>query len=402
MHKGFTLIELMAVIAVLGIVAAVTTPLYRSYQIRHDLTLAKNQVSQGLDRARLLAQSGRNAAQWSFYVPEGVLFEGSDYTNKDSAMSEVYAMPSTIKTSGLTQVTYDWRGRPNVTGTIVLRALSGEEDTIVVTIAINPTMVATTPGDSLTICHQIPGGGQETILITDAAWPDHQSHGDTQGPCAGGSSGGSHNSAGSSSSSIPTPPVPPSLCPSRFMIGSGNLITLTADSSVAFINMAAFITFGEGGPPIPIHVCHSTDAGDHFSHLYGGPGSCDGNGVAKGNAVEPTGTDVRTLHLDTADQVVIKVNGQYKKKSWLAFDETFLSSDQTGQIIMLVNGSTVPDAPAYNSNPSLRSYLKSQGLANAQNEATIGSCQLLLVTELGTLGTPSADFQDDVLLMQFN
>jgi type IV pilus assembly protein PilA len=59
LQKGFTLIELMIVVAIIGILAAIAIPAYQDYTIR-------SQISEGLS----LAASGK-AAVAEFYMNEG-------------------------------------------------------------------------------------------------------------------------------------------------------------------------------------------------------------------------------------------------------------------------------------------------------------------------------------------
>lgn len=51
---------------------------------------------------------------------------------------------------------------------------------------------STDDDEQITICHQPPGGGQpRTMQVGASAWPAHQAHGDTAGPCTGGDGTGS-------------------------------------------------------------------------------------------------------------------------------------------------------------------------------------------------------------------
>ena len=59
-HKGFTLVELMIVIAVMGIMAAIAVPNYRTYMAQRRLNGAARQVMSDLMAARMKAVSQNN------------------------------------------------------------------------------------------------------------------------------------------------------------------------------------------------------------------------------------------------------------------------------------------------------------------------------------------------------
>ena len=177
---------------------------------------------------------------------------------------------------------------------------------------------------------------------------------------------------------------------------------MSATSSLTLQNILAQITFGAGGPAIPVHACYSANNGSSWSPLFGGNGNCNGNGNAYGNAVEPNGTDTKTVSVNSDAKLILKVNGRYSKNGWLAFSQTFVSNDKTGHIIFLRNGDTLADYPGFGSQTSLQSYLTGKGMLSAQGKIVLTSCQILSITELGTLGSSGADFQDDVMVMSFN
>lgn len=181
-RNAFTALELLLVVAIIAVIAGFSLPLYRRYQVRNDLNLATEQTIQALHRAQLLSRLGEESSEWGFHVQNGILFLGQSYAARDAARDEEYTIPSTVLTSGLPEVSFSrLEGRPSATGTIILESMFGERRTI--TITIDASGMLTTSGDRLTICHR-SAQTPNTLCIPDSAWPAHQGHGDTLGPCA--------------------------------------------------------------------------------------------------------------------------------------------------------------------------------------------------------------------------
>ncbi len=411
---GFAVLELIIVIGILSAMTGVSIPAYREYQIRSDLDKTAQQVTQGLGRAKLLATSGEHDAAWGFYVPSGTLYKGESYASRDTGFDEVYPMPSTIAVNGLLDVSFSRvSGNPSATGEIILRALNNDQRIIQVTIAVEKESLATNQTDLLTICHRNGDGSTETITIPDATWPYHQSHGDTNGACVGSSSSAAASSVAASSAASSVGASSSAAASSvaggggeggscAFTVAADQSVSVATASSLTFTNMLSQITFGAGGPVVPVHVCYSSNGGTSWSPLFGGVGNCKGNGAAYGNAVQPSGTDVKTVSVNAGSTIAVLVNGQYKQSKWLSFNQTYSSNDQTGHIILLRNGDTLANYPGFGSQTPLSAYLTAQGMLDAQGKIVLSTCQILFITELGSLGSSGADFQDDVLLMSFN
>lgn len=390
--------EVIMVIGVLGVVSGMAVPLYRDYQIRNDLSLATEQVTQGLARARLLAQSGQNDSGWGFYIPAGILFKGATYADRDPNFDETYPMPSTITPSGLYEVSYSkLQGRPSATGAITLTALNREQRTIFIEVQLES--VAVVQNDEFTICHYPPGnpGNANTMTVSESNWPAHRdNHGDTLGPCATETSSAASSAPASSTAASSVASVASSAassagggtsCENRFSVASDGTITTTGPLSVTFSVLGSEITYGAGGPEINVYASRKKVTGNSYQDLF------------SGNDVDGGETQTVTGYVN-GSQVIVKVRGYYKKNGWLTFDETYRSNDDTGHIVVLRDGDELPDYPAFDDQDEIEDYLAD--VLDAQNRINIGTYDLLLLTELGSLNSSAADFQDAVILLQFS
>jgi len=109
-QQGFTLIELMIVVAIIGILAAIAIPAYQDYTIRA-------QVSEGLNLA-----AGAKAAVTEYYQDRGA-FPGDNLTAGLAASGTIigkYTTGVAVTGAGTITVTYGNDANPLLTGNLIM------------------------------------------------------------------------------------------------------------------------------------------------------------------------------------------------------------------------------------------------------------------------------------------
>lgn len=133
-EKGFTLLELLLSIAIIGILAGLSLPVSRTMLIKNDLDIATSNTVQTLRRAQVLSQAADGDTTWGVKIQSGsiVLFQGASYASRDSAYDETFDVPTSITPSGISETVFTkLSGNPQTTGTITL---STETDTKSITL----------------------------------------------------------------------------------------------------------------------------------------------------------------------------------------------------------------------------------------------------------------------------
>lgn len=132
-RRGFSLIEVLVVVAILGLLAAIGAPVFQSFLIRNDLDISANTLSLDLYRAQALSRAMARDNSWGVHIQNGsvTLFIGASYASRNSAFDETYIMPSVITPSGQTDYLFaKFSGLPMTTGATTLTASAQNTTTV--------------------------------------------------------------------------------------------------------------------------------------------------------------------------------------------------------------------------------------------------------------------------------
>ncbi len=133
-QRGFTLLELVLSMGLVGILAGFSIPIYQSFQVRNDLDIEVGVVTVNLRRAELLSQAvsrdvpGVSVAWGVKVLSDSVtLFNGQSFATRDPSLDEVFNLPSSVTPSGLTEFLFlKWSGIPQTIGSLTLTSITNE------------------------------------------------------------------------------------------------------------------------------------------------------------------------------------------------------------------------------------------------------------------------------------
>lgn len=134
--RGFMLIEVLLSVALIAVLSAITIPIYQSFQVKNDLELAANTVSQTLRRAQVLAESVASDTNWGVFVGSSsiTLFQGPSFLSRVTSSDEIFDLPGTIQPSGFQEFVFlKFSGEPQATGTFTLTSSGGDMRSVSVT-----------------------------------------------------------------------------------------------------------------------------------------------------------------------------------------------------------------------------------------------------------------------------
>lgn len=122
-NRGFTLVELLLSIAMIGVLSAITAPVWSRIQTKNDLDVATVTLVHSLRRAQALSVASDGDSVWGVETLSGsiTVFKGDSYATRDTTYDEVFDLPAAIAVGGPAEITFSkLLGAPSTTGTISL------------------------------------------------------------------------------------------------------------------------------------------------------------------------------------------------------------------------------------------------------------------------------------------
>lgn len=95
---GFTLVELIIIMALFSMVAAFSFPYFRSQTVQYQLEASSDELYGMLRQAQSRAMSGYNASSWGIHwdTDTYTLFSGDDYDTRDTIHDQVIPLAPSI------------------------------------------------------------------------------------------------------------------------------------------------------------------------------------------------------------------------------------------------------------------------------------------------------------------
>lgn len=139
-REGFSLLELLLSVSIIGILSALSIPVYLGMQKKNDLDVAVVTVAQGLRRAAARAVGVDADTGWGVKVQSGssTIFKGTTFSSRDTSLDEVSQISTAIAVSGTSEFDFvKFTGTPSAVGTLTLAT---SDDTATISVNVKGTV----------------------------------------------------------------------------------------------------------------------------------------------------------------------------------------------------------------------------------------------------------------------
>jgi hypothetical protein len=183
--------------------------------------------------------------------------------------------------------------------------------------------------------------------------------------------------------SFPPLTSPPVVVTPVFAIASGGGIDLLDTANVRLDVLGTSITYGAGGPPIPVTSWLTLDGGVAYQSLF------NGGAVSGGNNLQMTG-------LSAGPRIGVQAHAAYG-----SFSATYDSLHGDPHVMTLKDGDAAPNAAPFAGQAPLASYLAPYVNTSNHTMVLLPNQAILLFEFTPTLPSAAADYQDLVVLFTF-
>ncbi len=126
---GFTLLELLLSVTIIGLITALSLPVYETFARRNDLDLTAQNVTAAIRRAQTYARGQNYDSTWGikFQADNATLYRGTSYASRTAGFDEIVDIPDSITASGLDDIQFaKMTGAPSSTGTLTLSSTTND------------------------------------------------------------------------------------------------------------------------------------------------------------------------------------------------------------------------------------------------------------------------------------
>ena len=128
-NKGFSLVELVIVIAIFAILAGVGDSVYYNFKTKNSLEVSTNSFVQALRHAQINSEQVEGDSVWgtAIFSDKVVVFKGASYISRDTFSDQIADFPSGISVGGLSEIVFEkTTGWSSNVGTTTITNSNGE------------------------------------------------------------------------------------------------------------------------------------------------------------------------------------------------------------------------------------------------------------------------------------
>lgn len=132
-QSGFTLIEVLLTMALVAIIALLSSPFYSRFIFSQEVSVTRDELQGSFAKAQLYSMSGKNNSRWGVAVNNGkiILFQGASFTSRYQSFDETFSIHKSVTVSGMDEIVFaQATGKPNNQPTITI---TGNNETKILT-----------------------------------------------------------------------------------------------------------------------------------------------------------------------------------------------------------------------------------------------------------------------------